>query len=353
MTKAPAAFAIPGDITTKTGGYIYENRLLHGLRDAGRPVWHLELPASFPDPDAQDMAAAIAALVAVPSTVPLIIDGLIFGAIETRGLDAVKAPICAMIHHPLALETGLSVERSALLSRREADNLARAAHVVVPSSHTASVLQVDYGVAADRISIAAPGFPPADPVRQEECPPMILSVGILHPRKGHDILLRALARIVDLDWRAEIVGARYDQAYANSLDLLNASLGLAGRVTLTGMVDDKALRERYRAASLFALATLYEGYGIVLGEALCHGLPIITCGTGAVPDTVPRGAGLLVSANDPGAFADALRRMLSDSDLRRRSALVSAKAGRVLPSWADTAAVMDRVLDGLAAQSIP
>jgi hypothetical protein len=57
-----AAFAIPGDITTPTGGYIYERRLLEGLRAQGRDVRHLQLGASFPDPTPEDMADAIAQL---------------------------------------------------------------------------------------------------------------------------------------------------------------------------------------------------------------------------------------------------------------------------------------------------
>jgi hypothetical protein len=60
-----AAFAIPGDIATLTGGYIYERRLLEGLRAAGRDVRHIQLAASFPDPSPADMADAVAQLAAL------------------------------------------------------------------------------------------------------------------------------------------------------------------------------------------------------------------------------------------------------------------------------------------------
>ena len=55
----PAAFALPGDITTLTGGYIYDRRLVEGLRAQGRAVRVIQLPDSFPTPDDGDMDAAL------------------------------------------------------------------------------------------------------------------------------------------------------------------------------------------------------------------------------------------------------------------------------------------------------
>jgi glycosyltransferase involved in cell wall biosynthesis len=340
-----AAFAIPGDIETKTGGYIYERMLLLALRAQGRAVDHLILPASFPDPSHAEMAQAVVQMASVPQDRPLIIDGLVFGAVETAGLASVRAPIVAMIHHPLALETGLSPARAALLRGREAANLALASQVVVPSPHTAHILQTEYGVAQDRIRIALPGFGAPDPLRHLSDPPLILSVGLMAPRKGHDILLRALASLTDLDWQAVIVGAPHFPDTAAELYALNARLGLERRVRFTGLIDEAELQSHYRRATIFALATRYEGYGIVFGEALLHGLPIVTCHVGAVPQTVPQGAGLLVPPDDPAAFADALRGLLVDPAQRGRMAALSEQAGRALPTWDDTARVMGRALD--------
>lgn len=335
-----AVFAIPGDIETRTGGFIYERALLMALREAGHDVAHLQLPAGFPDPTAAEMAEAVAALAALPADAPLILDGLVYGAIETEGLAQVRAPIVAMIHHPLALETGLSPERAELLHRREADNLALAAEVVVPSPHTAAILRERYAVPAEKISIALPGFGAPDPLRTPDQPPLILAVGILVPRKGHDMLLDALARLGDLDWQAWIVGARYDPATAEALEAQSVALGLASRVRFTGSLDEAALRDGFRRASVFALATRYEGYGMVFSEALLHGLPIVTCASGAVPDTVPPEAGILVPTDDTEAFAAALRSLLTDEPRRSAMAKAATAAGQALPSWADTAAVM-------------
>jgi glycosyltransferase involved in cell wall biosynthesis len=340
-----AAFAIPGDIDQKTGGYIYEKSLLLALRAAGRRVDHIQLPAGFPLATAEDTATARAQLAAVPPGVPLILDGLVYGGIETAALAAARAPLIAMIHHPVGLETGLRPDIAHLLLAREAANLALAAHVVVPSPHTARILAADFGVEPARISIALPGFAPPDPVRDPVDPPLVLAVGLIAERKGHDVLLSALAEVANLRWQAQIVGGTHDAALLERLVAQRAALGLSARVTFRGRLEERDLAAIYRQATVFALATRYEGYGMVFGEALLHGLPIVTCDGGAVPETVPPGTGLIVPVGDASAFADALRAVLSDSALRTRLAAAATAAGHRLPTWSDTAAVMGAVLD--------
>jgi len=343
-----AAFAIPGDITTLTGGYIYERCLLEGLQAMG-DVRYIRLGPTFPDPTPEHMADAVAEMQAVEPDRPLIVDGLVFGSVETRGLAGVRAPIVAMIHHPLAHESGLTPARRAHLFTTERDNLRLARHILVPSPHTAAILAAEYGARPEGITIVRPGTdPPQGPSRPVD-PPLILSVGIQHPRKGHDLLLAALAEITDLPWQAVIAGSPYDAPHAAELAALHRRLGLGARVTLAGRVPAEQLSEFYRAASLFALATRYEGYGIVFDEALAHGLPIVTCRTGAVPQTVPPGAGLLVPPEDPPAFAAALRSVLTDPGMRDRLAATSRAAGAALPPWsslAETAAGVLRRLGG-------
>jgi glycosyltransferase involved in cell wall biosynthesis len=147
-----------------------------------------------------------------------------------------------------------------------------------------------------------------------------------------------------------IVGAPYDPAHAADLERLHADLGLKDRVTFAGRIGAEDLDRLYRQASVFALATRYEGYGIVFDEALAYGLPIVSCRTGAVPDTVPAEAGILVPPDDPQAFAEALDAVLTDDARRAALAQASARAGEALPSWLDTARVAGGVLDRLDAE---
>ncbi|WP_394227296.1 glycosyltransferase family 4 protein [Paracoccus marcusii] len=340
-------FALPGDITTLTGGYIYDRRMVQGLRDQGRHVDVIALPDSFPTPADSDMRQALDALQALPADRPVIIDGLAFGALDPQGVAAIRAPIVAMIHHPLAQESALPADLADHLWQTERANLAHARHVMVPSPHTRDMLVDRYDVPADRITVARPGTdrPEQPPTTQD--PPLILSVGILHPRKGHDVLIAALAALADLDWQAVIVGNPWDAAHVVDLQVQIAASGLDGRLELAGRVEADRLADLYRTASIFALATRYEGYGIVFDEALSHGLPIVSTRAGAVPGTVPADAGLLVAPDDAPALAQALRRMLTDPAERAARAAAAARAGAALPGWSDTARVAGGVLDAL------
>lgn len=340
-------FALPGDITTLTGGYIYDRRMVQGLRDQGRHVDVLALPDSFPTPSDSDMRQALDALQALPADRPVIIDGLAFGALDPQGVAAIRAPIVAMIHHPLAQESALPADLADHLWRTERANLAHARHVMVPSPHTRDMLVDRYDVPADRITVARPGTDRPEQPATTQDPPLILSVGILHPRKGHDVLIAALAALADLDWQAVIVGNPWDAAHVADLQAQIAASGLGGRLELAGRVEADRLADLYRKASIFALATRYEGYGIVFDEALSHGLPIVSTRAGAVPGTVPADAGLLVAPDDAPALAQALRRMLTDPAQRAARAAAAARAGAALPGWSDTARVAGGVLDAL------
>lgn len=326
--------------------------MLEGMRRAGRDVQHLALPDFFPAPDPAQMQSAVDALCAVAPDRPLIVDGLIYGAIDPAGLARVRAPLIAMIHHPLAMEGHLAPDLRDHLFRTERDNLRLARHVLVPSPHTRDILTGRYGVPAARITIARPGVDrgcagdPAAPTRPVQ-PPLILSVGILHPRKGHDILIEALSRLTDLAWQAAIVGTPWDPDHAAALHAQARAADPAGRIRLTGRVDDPTLHALYAEASLFALATRYEGYGIVFDEALLRGLPIVSCAVGAVPQTVPAEAAVLVPPEDPAALARALRRLLEDVPLRTRLGRAARRAGADLPGWDGVARVAGAVIDAL------
>ncbi len=346
MTEA--VFAIPGDMHRRTGGFIYEAQVLRALNEIGCATAHLQLPDSFPDPNADDMRAAIRALQAVPREQVIILDGFIAGGIDPAALITIHAPKIAMIHHPLGLETGLTQARAAFLLQNEAAALREVDHVVVPSPHTAEVLIGRFDVPRGRITIAEPGFRRPETRFRPSDPPLILSVGLLAQRKGHDILLEALAQIRDLDWEARIIGKAHDRSVADALMAQRAALGLEERVAFLGELEQEALDHQFAAATIFALATRYEGYGMVFGEAMLRGLPIISCKTGAVPDTVG-GVGMLVSVDDAQAFGEGLRNLLIDPALRETLAVASAAKGARLPRWRDTAARMAQAVRHVAA----
>lgn len=340
-----AMLVVPGDLQAQTGGYLYDRRLLAALNELGHDVRHLALPGSFPNPSARDLKQSADLLASTPAGCPLIIDGLALGVMTPDLLASVHVPVIALVHHPLAEETGIEAARRKSLHASEREVLKVVAHIIVTSPHTAEVLTSRYDVEPHRITVARPGVEPVIPRPKPADPPLILSVGIGVARKGHDVLLNALARIADREWQAVIVGEARDPDYAQTLQQLVASLELTQRVRLAGRVAAGELTQLFREASLFALATRYEGYGIVFAEAMCNGLPIVSCAVGAVPDTVAPGAGQLVPVDNPEAFAGAMETLLGDETKRSAMASASLAAGQRLPRWTDTAETVADVIE--------
>jgi glycosyltransferase involved in cell wall biosynthesis len=332
-------FAIPGDIATKTGGYGYDRRLIEELHKAGWVVTHLAWGDSFPFASSWDLAAAGRSLACLADGDVVLIDGLAFGAIpEIAEAESGRLRLVALVHHPLADETGLSQEQRELLWSSESRALAMTRAVIATSNTTAERLVRGYGVAREKIAVARPGsdpVPTTDRLASSRAVLRLLSVGTVTHRKGPDVLIEALALTSDLAWTCGIAGAidRAPEFTARILRLITGH-GFDRRVHLLGPVSD--LGALYESADIFVLASRNEGYGMVFSEAMQHGLPIVATTAGAVPESVPPAAGLLVTPDNPRALASALRRLISDSGERRRYAAGARAAAASLPLWQDT-----------------
>nr|WP_296075284.1 glycosyltransferase family 4 protein [uncultured Agrobacterium sp.] len=342
------AFAYPGDLALKTGGYGYDREIISGLKQLGWAVDLIPLGEGFPSPSSNVLREAERRLSALPDGTLLVIDGLAFGVMdEWAKREEKRLKIVALVHHPLALETGVSENDQMHLRRTETNALARTRHVVVTSPMTARELTENFGVPESKLSVAVPGTakpPPRNKIPNET--PQILSVGSLTRRKGHDVLIASLATIVDLSWQATIIGSPYlDPSVALALEKQVRALGLSDRIKLAGECED--LSAAYASADIFALASRYEGYGMVFAEALSYGLPIVACHSGAVPEVVPTDAGLLVPVDDVGAVASALTSLLTDPEERARRAEAAASGGKKLPSWTDTSTIISNRLKDL------
>ncbi len=327
--------ALPGPLDRRTGGTIYDRRVVEGLRAAGWEVVVHEMPGTYPFVDAA--ARSSAAGVLARGRLPLVIDGLALPAFD---LAKAGCPVIALVHHPLAEETGLSPADAATLRRSERACLAKVAGIIVTSPFTARALVADYAVPAGKVAVVPPGVDPMPRGLRPGRPGTVrlLSVAAIVPRKGHRMLFEALADMADLSWELTCIGATdRDPALAAGLQRFLAEAGLADRVTLAGEVSDEAVATAYGAADVFVHPAHYEGYGMALGEALRAGLPIVAARGGAIPETVPEAAALLVPPGDVAALRAALRRMVGDPGLRAGLARAAAAAGDRLPTWDDTA----------------
>ncbi|MCY4662469.1 MAG: glycosyltransferase family 4 protein [Acidobacteria bacterium] len=362
MTEPSLHLVVPGPLEQRTGGYLYDARMAEGLRRRGWRVIVHSLCGAFPDADDAARASLTEALAGMPDGAAVVVDGLALGGLpEPVAAHRRRLRILALVHHPVSDETGLAAEVRARLADRERRALAVADGVIVTSPFTARGLR-RFGVDAGRVRVVEPGTDPAprrsaDPA--PDAPPLLLSVGAVVPRKGHDVLVRALARLAHLSWECVCAGSL--DRHPDHADRVLAGVearGLTGRVRFTGECDAAALAALYADSEVFVLASFYEGYGMVLAEALAHGLPIVSTTGGAIPETVPADAALLVPPGDEGALADALATLLAggvegaavDSGAQRRAALAAAarRHAASLPTWGDAAAAFAAAVADLA-----
>jgi glycosyltransferase involved in cell wall biosynthesis len=346
-----AAFAIPGDLGTPTGGYRYDREVLARAAAHGVSLDHLPLPGSFPDPSDDDLLRAAGALVSLAPDRVLLADGLAYGALPESICASIRCPIVALVHHPLALESGIGAMAAGHFRHSEAVALSHAAAVIATSRVTARTLADEYEVPADRITVAEPGTEPASRATGSgSTEKLILAVGAVSHRKGYDVLMDALGALADLPWRLAVVGAtdRDPKAYEAARRAV-AQNGLEKRVSFEGSLSEEALARLYGLADLFVMPSRYEGYGMVLAEAMARGLPIVATTGGAAAETVPDAAALKVPPGHAGDLRTAIARVLGDDQLCAGLADASWAAGQTLPRWSDTARIIASVLTRIGA----
>ena len=358
---ALVALVVPGCLEARTGGTIYDRRMVEGLRRRG---WHaevLEVDASFPYPTPVALAEADAGLAAIPAGSVVIVDSLALGAMPDLIIrEAGRVSIVALVHQPLSAAAGLAPASVARFEEAERRALAGVALVVVTGRTTVDLIG-SYGVTSDRIVVVEPGTDAAPRARGSSgCRTMdvpgvaglgrlqLLSVATVQPGKGHELLLEALAAVPSRSWHLTCAGSlTRHRATANRLRDIVESLGMRNHVSFVGDLDRPALAACYDGSDVFVLATEQETYGMAVAEALAHGLPAVATTTGAIPDLVGESAGILVPVGDKAALIDALSRVIDDAPLRSRFAEGAWSAGRQLPGWDTASELMSDALRGL------
>lgn len=210
----------------------------------------------------------------------------------------------------------------------------RRAAVIVANSRNSARLLAGWGVEADRITVIHPGVdaarfrPDTDRgawrerhARSGEL--LLLSVGRLQRRKGHDLVLAALAK-----WSPDDPPVRYliagDGDQRAALEAQARSLSVHDRVTFLGVVPDAELPGLYAASDVFVMPNRtdgvdFEGFGIVFLEAAAASLPCIAGNSGGAPEAIEDGkTGVLVSGTDPDELASVLHRLALSGEERRR-----------------------------------
>lgn len=343
--------AVPGDLSTVTGGYEYARRMIDGLRRLGWTIEVLKFDAGFPQPSRTALLDAERQLAALADDSLIVIDGLALGAMpEIAHHHAQRLRLIALVHHPLALETGLSSAQARQLHDSERQALAAVRHVIVTSLGTKEVLAA-YEVTPERISVAEPGVDSVSSrLRRrttQQTPLRLLCVATLTPRKDHALLLETLAS-VPFPWTLSCVGdeTRHPQTTQQLRGLIEMHR-LHDRVVLHGKVSPAALDAQFNSADLFVLPTRFEGYGMAVAQALAAGLPVISTCTGSIPQLIGPDAGIVIPPGD----ADALRTALLAAFVPQRFNDLAAGAHRVSALLNDWPRASQRFADILTAVS--
>ena len=342
MSAADLHLLVPGPLDQRTGGYIYDARIVDGLRRRRWEVVVHELPGEFPAGDARARRSLAGALADLPAGGRVVIDGLAMGALpELVRPERPRLRLLGLVHLLLADETGLDAAQRDRFVALERDALAACTGVLATSDCTAGRVAA-LGVAPAVIRAVPPGTDPAPPAAGPGpgAPPQLLCVASVTPRKGQDVLVRALARLADRPWTCVCAGS-LDRApaFARAVEEQARAAGLAARIAFPGECGAEAVAALYAASSVFVLPSHAEGFGMVLTEALARGLPVVSTTGGAIPHTVPADAGLLVAPGDDAALAGALAKLLPAApggEPTRFAARLAAAARRhaaSLPDW--------------------
>jgi glycosyltransferase involved in cell wall biosynthesis len=340
---------VPGRLDIRTGGSIYNRRLVEGLRAREFPVVVHELDPGFPAPTARALAEAASIVDTLPPEAVVIIDSLVLGAMpHLVERAAARGPVVALMHLPLAAHPGLDQTMAARTLAAETRALAAVTRIVVTGEAGRTLLE-PHGVTADRVVVIEPGTDAAAAARGSGEPGVhVLSVATVQAGKGHEDLLEALVRVRHAAWRLTCAGnLTRDPHTAARVGALTTSLGLAGRVRFAGDLDAPELWRCYDTADVFVLASHRETYGMAVAEAVAHGLPVVATRTGAIPEILGTGAGLIVAPGDVTGLTGALDRVIGDRALRGDLAAAARASAARLSTWDLACGRMAALIEGI------
>ena len=365
MTRHPTVHVVlPNDIddpATPSGGNVYDRRICRGLAGAGWTVFEHAVRGAWPRPNPAERSELARVLASLPDDAVVLIDGLVASTVpdvlvpHSASLRAdhpaqtKRLRLVILLHMPLG-------GQSPQLRRSEGEVLSAAAAVVTTSFWSRLRLLDLYALDADRVWAAPPGVDTAPLAPGSEDCGRLLCVAAVTPGKGHDVLVGALAAVRDRPWNCVCVGALdRDPGFVDDVRRRARATGIADRLEFTGPLTGPKLRARYAAADLLVLASRGETYGMVVTEALARGTPVLTSAVEGLPEALGRAPdgglpGLLVEPDDPAAFAGALRRWLTEPELRHRLRRSACERRSTLTDWAVTSNLVAAALSGAMAK---
>jgi glycosyltransferase involved in cell wall biosynthesis len=239
--------------------------------------------------------------------------------------------------------------KSIELRRRALDKrYIRSARSVVTHSHfTRETLHEIYGVDSDVVSLGvdAKVFTPGLPTRER----WVLSVGALHPLKGHDFVIEALATLPVPRPTLVVVGDRGD--FEQPLRELATARGVD--LELYSLLPLEQVVALYQRAGVVACAQVREPFGLVPLEAMACSTPVVAVAEGGLAETLRNGETGLLVARDAGALGAAILKVLDEDELAARLGRAGREEVERAWPWTRTADGYDRLLEVLVGTGCP
>jgi len=362
VAQSHVSWITGGRTDRPTGGIKYADEVTRGLRSAGWSVDELVLPAEPPGRVAKrhvlsNVRIARRLLPRVAKKGILVEPASFHSRLFlfnwlVRWLR--RARLVTIVHHMDYHGIRGGPLWRAIDKRLEALFYRTVHHIVVVSEATKREV-MDVGVSEERISVVPDGLDPPDrpEITRADDRLSLLFVGTCHPRKGLPHLLDAMQQLRNRDIVLNIVGNLGDDPeYALRLQKYAEEHGLDKTVVFHGWLSQEELHCQYARAHVFVLPSLWEGFGIVLLEAMAFGLPVIATSTGAIPELVEDGVnGLVVPPRDSQALARAISRLLDSPTLRMTLGHNAMLSSQNALTWQQASQLFSRVLRTLAGQT--
>lgn len=332
-------FVIPSGLPGPSGGNVYNDSMISALKTQGVAVRVEKIAGAWPSP-ATEHRTALAGILVEPGV--YLIDGIIaLAAPETISRARRRGSIVHVLVHSLLSDTALDQDAAGVREHAVGQDLVLQMADSVICTSDWSRTRIKDRTLTSRIHVVTPGCDPAS-LAAGSTPPQLLMLGAITRVKNQLALLSALTHVTSLPWRARLVGSHVsDPTYAQIATDVATRRFTPGRITLPGVHTGDALEEIWQHTDLLVVTSITETFGMVITEALAHGIPAIApAGTGATealtghPQPVPVGSehlpGAVIDVNDQYALARELRRWLSNDTHRAdwQSAALQKRAQR-------------------------
>ncbi len=362
------ALLIYGSLSTPSGGYLYDRKLVEYLERQGDRVEIVALPwRDYARHLGDNFSAELRRRLQALQVDILVQDELNHPSLFriNRSLkDRAHYPIVSIVHHLRSSEARPSWQNR-LYGWVERGYLESLDGLIFNSQTTRRAVQGQLGQRACPPWVVA--YPGGDRlgsgITEEEIerrarqpgPLKLAFAGNLIPRKNLHMLVDALHRLPGGAWELRVAGSdNADRAYAQAVQRQVARLGLEGRVRFLGHLPEEDLAGLLRASHLLAVPSSYEGFGIAYLEGMSFGLPAIASTAGAAGEIITHGEnGFLVDPGDPGALAACLGALIEDRTRLAGMGRAALRRFQGHPTWDQSAAEIRAFLQTLVSSWAP